>query len=233
MVDLASWLLACVCWGVAACLLFVSCVELTLLVFCPGNLEWVPLLGVLLLGTLCWCVLDSFGRVEVNGGKLASDIFSAVSEEVPVLVVPIGVTCAGFSCICSSGSRSWVFCTCVDLSLSGVSEVAGARLDPAEGVLVSAMCLSVFVFSVGRCGFSHVEPAGLSTGHVGAGEFHGLVLSLESLGCQRRCFQPCFFFQLPLPHCLHQLIHLVGVHVLLRVSWPEILSWRVMMGLCP
>ena len=77
-----------------------------------------------------------------NGGKLASDRFSAVSEEVPVLAVPIGVTCAGFSCICSSGSKSWVFCTCVDLSRSGVSDVAGAHLDPAEGVLVSAMCLS-------------------------------------------------------------------------------------------
>ena len=32
--------------------------------------------------------------------------------------------------------------TCVDLSRSGVSDVAGARLDPAEGVLVSAMWLS-------------------------------------------------------------------------------------------
>ena len=80
-----------------------------------------------------------FWQVGDSGGKLASDKFSAVSEGAPVLAIPIGVTCAGFSCICSSGSKSWVFCTCVDLSLSGVREVAGARLEPANGVLVSVI----------------------------------------------------------------------------------------------
>jgi hypothetical protein len=137
----ASLLGACTCWSVSGGLLLVSCCELVLAcASVPSGMRGTA--GGSANGGSVLVMPGFFCLSGDNGGKLAADRFSPVSEGVSVFAVPIGVTCAGFSCICSSGGKSWVFCTCVDLSRSGVSDVAGARLDPAEGVLVSAMWLS-------------------------------------------------------------------------------------------